>query len=235
MNDESEKRFRSKDSNLTKIGVIESKWEKRSNASVRDLFDLVAEQNFGNRNEYHYEMAMSPAAMEEAIPRLAADNRVRWLYLATHGDKRGIQLGNNCNIKAARLVELIEDIDATPNLKIHGIFFGACEFGGSRIAAKILEASGGITWTAGYITKVDWIESSVLDLLFFNLMIRKRCGEPRKQPLTNERELVREVARALRHLAPGLIDDLGFGIYVRKKGGGIENLVAPETEEEDEA
>ena len=55
----------------TNIAVIESNWWRKSNTSVRGLFDLVANIAFDNPNAYHYEMVNTEDALKEVMPRIA--------------------------------------------------------------------------------------------------------------------------------------------------------------------
>lgn len=62
------------------------------------------------------------------------------------------------------------------------------------------------------------MESSVLDMLFWNKFFRS-AGTPI--------ERIEGVASELKVLVPGLISELGFCIYRRKKGkcGGVVNML----------
>ena len=53
--------------NYSRIAVLESKRFDRSNVSIRDQFDLIAEINYDTRNAYYYEMVNSEASAKEAI------------------------------------------------------------------------------------------------------------------------------------------------------------------------
>lgn len=214
-------------SNLSKLSVVESKWFKRKNTSVKGLFDLIADLHCENPNEYHYEMAMSEEALKEAVPRLGSDNQVRWLYIATHGDADGLHLANGDVFSRTKLRNLFRQIKDTPGSKLHGLFLGSCLFGDEALADFLLGPDVDLAWVAGYGEEVDWIESSTLDFLFFNTLLKYRDVEK------TERQLIEAVASELVDRVPGLILDLGFGIHVRKRGGGIENLVEIELEDDE--
>ena len=89
-------------------------------------------------------------------------------------------------------------------------------FGTQEVAEHVLGKTA-LVWLAGY-KEIDWIASSALDVLFFNKLIAKRGTELRK---------IQRVADYLVAIAPGLVRELGFGIYVRKPGtGGSKNLLS---------
>jgi hypothetical protein len=60
----------------------------------------------------------------------------------------------------------------------------------------------------------------VLDALFFYLFYYARYHRK-----ASERDVIASVAGELRRLAEGLVAELKFAIYVRKRGGGVQNLV----------
>lgn len=99
-----------------------------------------------------------------------------------------------------------------------GIFLGSCLFGTEKLAEFIFSGDVGINWIAGYSEEVDWVKSSALDLLFFNELISGDDG--------SEIARINRTAEDLLDTAPGLVRNLGFGIYTRKRGGGIKNLLA---------
>jgi hypothetical protein len=208
--------------NHTGIAVIESKWFEGSNVSVRGLFDLVADLATDTPHGYHYEMASSEAALKEAIPRIAKDNTCRYLCLAMHGNRKGLQLINGDQVTRTELKNMLVRIRGQRGAKLAGIHMASCIFGTQEIAEKLFSTPTELRWMAGYTETVDWIESSALDLLFFNYL-----ADLDDMPLT-EIQKIHAVARNLKKNVSGLVEKLGFGIYVRKqKTGGGKNLMLP--------
>ena len=90
------------------------------------------------------------------------------------------------------------------------------------MANFLFEKDVGIKWLAGYRERVDWIESSALDLLFFNALVSSGKNTSVQK--------IEDVAQRLMEAAPGLIKRLGFGIYVRKRGtGGAKDICSLES------
>ncbi|MFZ4580316.1 MAG: hypothetical protein ACOYOB_18185, partial [Myxococcota bacterium] len=108
---------------------------------------------------------------------------------------------------------------------IDGLYLGTCLFGDEFNADYLLNPpkqrdKPPLRWVAGYETSVDWIDSSALDLLFWNTML----AQPES---STSIERIRATAAVLARQAPGLVVDLGFQIYIRHRGG-VRGLLDPE-------
>lgn len=212
--------------NKSGIAVIESTWWRGSNVSVRGMFELIADIGYDNPHDYHYEMANSAAALKEAIPRIALDRKCKYLCLAMHGDEAGIVTLNDNRLSRSALKKLLVDIKSTSGAKLRGIYLSCCLVGTAALADYLFREDVGVSWIAGYSTEADWIESSALDFLFFNTLVRTRDE-------ATDIQKIHSVAARLRKAAPGLIEDLGFGIYVRKQAtGGAKNLLGSQAGEQ---
>lgn len=210
----------------TGIGVIESNWQRKSNLSVRGLFDLIANISCDNPNAYHYEIANSEVAIKEAIPRIGSYRECRYLYIAAHGDEKGLGFLNDDRLTRTELRNLLRDIRNTDGSKLRGLCLGSCLFGTDKLADFLFSEDVGVRWIAGYSTEVAWIESSALDLLFFNELISVE-GE-------TDIQAINRTAKRLLEVAPGLVKELGFGIFVRKKKtGGAKNLLGDAYSDDD--
>ncbi len=67
-----------------------------------------------------------------------------------------------------------------------------------------------MVWLAGYEKTVNWLPSSALDMLFFSeLIMAESLGEAAK---------IIGVSKRLSLLVPGLVTDLGFGIFMKSRG-----------------
>ena len=72
------------------VAVVESRWWKEGNTSVRGLFDIVATIKKGNPDKYHYEMFNNAPSLKEMIHRVSKKEHIRNLYIAAHGWDDGI-------------------------------------------------------------------------------------------------------------------------------------------------
>lgn len=204
------------------LAVIEGKWSSRKNLSVKLLFDLLSDLNFDNPHEYYYEMFCDDRSLENVVSRMGQTRGVRYLYLGAHGTNGYIDAAGG-KVGRSRLRNILRGLGGRG---IDGAFIGSCLFGREQNAEFLLVPGNGdtlpIKWLAGYTTEIDWIDSSVLDMLFWNKYF---CYEG----TPNER--IERVASDLRRLVPGLIHELGFCIYRRKLGGsrGVVNILSSVT------
>lgn len=207
----------------TKIAVIESNWYKDSNVSVHSLFDVISDITCGSPHAYHYERANCEAAMKEAIPRIAKDRRIKYLYIATHGEEDALQLYNGDNFTRTELKNQLIKIKNSSGSTLRGLYLGSCLVGSSNLADFLFADDIAPRWIAGYDKKISWVQSSALDMLFFNELIDADSSSGAETP----RMKIESIAKFIGKAAPGLVKDLGFGIYVRKKGnGGAKDLLA---------
>lgn len=212
----------------THIALLESRWRDDSNITMRNLFELIADIATNNPNSFHYEMANTVEAVKEAIPRIASYRKCRYLCIGTHGDDGGLQFGKDHKLTRTELRNILKSIEVTDGSRLDGIYLSSCAFGTQKLANFLFEPAIRPVWIAGYAEYVNWIESSALDLLFFNELMRYEGTTD--SPL----QLIEKVAEKLLKTAPDLVRHLGFGIYRRKRGngGGAQNILRSNDEDE---
>jgi hypothetical protein len=204
----------------SQLAVVEGKWGKRTNVSVRSLFDVLTDINFGTPHAYVYEMFCDADALNNIIARMGADEQVRYLYIGAHGSDNSIS-GSGGPVSRARLKNSLVKLLNNGHV-IDGVFLGTCFLGNEENAEFLLtppsDPNPPVKWVAGYTTCIDWIDSSVLDLLFWN-----KFFESDGTPV----ERIEETAQEVKKMAPGLASALGFCIYTRKRGPGrgVKNLM----------
>ncbi len=202
----------------TNIAVLETRWWARSNVSVRGFFDLIADIHCDNPHTYHYEMVNSEQAAKEAITRIGSLRHCKYLYFASHGDEGGLHFEGEQRLTRT---ELRNALAASDGSQFIGLYLGACAFGARSLADHLFKNGDvKLKWVAGYSKDLDWVQSSVLDLLVLNEILgRRRKGDSTPQHLQRSMKKVNK-------LAGGLIKELGFGFYVPKgRRGGVKNLL----------
>ena len=213
------------------ISVIETKWFQETNTSVKGLFDLLADIHCHNPSAYHYEMFGSKRGFEDVFHRVARGPLTKEIYIASHGSSDGLQTpeagGLNDDFLSRKFIRsTVEKFLDDGNKRIDGIFFGCCEFGTELAAGEILDLGShrrnSLRWICGYQKSVDWVESSALDMLFWNKYIEFRYAYS-----SSPREAIEKVSHYLNAMAGGLCSELGFAVYVRKvsRDGGVVNLI----------
>jgi len=191
--------------NKTKLAVVEGKWFKNKNTSVRSLFDLISDINFDSCHEYHYEMFNNGDALKEIAERLGSTNNVYNIYIAAHGNCGAICGSNEEEVSLAKVRNVIKNITDARG-KMHSIYFGSCNFGSyANLKSLLIKGHNNqIRWIAGYTESVDFVKSTVLDALFWNLYISNDASTPLQK--------IKEVCDTLLDEAPGLVKDLGFKV-----------------------
>jgi len=204
------------------LAVVESRWERKKNYSIRSIFDLISDLAYGDTHGYHYEMVNDEHAFREIVSRLRQTRGIRALYIAAHGIKDGIQASNG-NLIAKRLIfrTLTRRLDDEAG-SLDGVHFGACWFLDERHAFNLLRRHGegepGLWWVAGYSKVIDWIDSSAVDMFFWQQYLNDEEG--------TAMERIHRCAEAIRRLMPGAAKEMGFEIYVRGTRGRVKGLLA---------
>lgn len=158
------------------IAVIESRWWTEGNHSVRGTFDLLAGIHTNNPFNYHYEMFNNEESLKEIIPRLADRTDIRYLYIAAHGDSDAIYGPAEKRISRTIIKNILSEVHGR---KLHGIYFGSCLFGHQT---EGLLRNSGATWIAGFTEEIDWLDSTALDLYFWNAFYKSSaCDQALKE------------------------------------------------------
>ncbi|NEI66530.1 hypothetical protein [Rhizobium leguminosarum] len=208
----------------TGIAVIESTWWKKKNTSVRGFFEIIADIVVKNPHGYHYEMANNVEGLKKAIETLSSTKDVRYLYLAMHGNADGIVVHNRETLSAIVLRNILSKAYHQRN-SLKGLYLGCCEFATSETVSKLFERDISPTWIAGYSRSVDWIESSALDMLFLSTLVNPLIDRKTKRKVREtELQRIERVAGQLKNSAPGLVRDMGFGVFVRDAQRGVRDL-----------
>lgn len=211
----------------TRVALLESRWYRDSNISMRNLFELIAEISAGNPNSFHYEMASTPDAVVEAISRISGIRGIRYICLGMHGHAEGIDLPNGGVLTRTRLRNVLQGIENTNGSRLDGLYLASCSFGTKQLAHHVFNSDAAPAWIAGYAEAINWIEASAMDLLFFNELMKYA-----KKELTPV-QTISAVSGRIMELAPDLARHLGFGIYVRRQGaGGAKNLLRLDEEDQ---
>jgi len=203
------------------LAVVESRWERKRNYSIRSIFDLISDLSYGDTHGYHYEMVNDEHAFKEIVSRLRQTRGIRALYIAAHGIKDGIRASNGNLIEKRLIFRTLTRRLADETGSLDGVHFGACWFLDEHHAFNLLRRHGegepGLWWVAGYSKIIDWIDSSALDMFFWQQYLNDEEG--------TALERIHRCAEAIRRLMPGAHKEMGFEIYVRGNRG-VKGLMA---------
>jgi hypothetical protein len=197
--------------------VLEGEWWPNSNVSVKSLFDVLVDINFDSPHSYYFSSFANHEALRDILAAECGHHtKEKYLYIATHGDAS--QIAGSVKVMSRTLFR-----NTLQKLGTHmkGVYLGACLFGHNYNAEFLFGEQGvppTVTWIAGYGMEIDWIDSSVLDVLFWNTLFRLERSHHDASPV----ELIKHVCEQIWKDAPGLIERLQFQVFVRHRGPGTE-------------
>lgn len=144
--------------------VLESLWDSElsSKKSVKPFFDGLSEV-CGIKYVYH--TVYDDDDMYYFIKK--SKSLCSNYYIATHGSRTCLNTINNKIIDR----ETVHDIFKNLGGKDIGIFFGSCNFINEETAKEMLDSTKAC-WVAGYNKKVDWFDSTVIDLAFWRYYLK---------------------------------------------------------------
>lgn len=217
----------------TDLAVIESRWERETNKSVKPIFDLIT-QGFLN-NEFDaipYERFISKSGLAEAIDYFNSNKNILTIYIGCHGDERRLCVGEYEKMDAKSLLEVIKmrRFEDREN-PIKGMFVGSCYFGRKANAKILLGFDSPLTWFAGYRDEVDWGLSSLLDGFFMMEYVNIRLRNVIQKYKT--RNTLIYVCKSIRKHNSGLISNLKFSVYLKLKNAEQEIVDLMEISDEE--
>lgn len=192
-----------------RLAVLEAQWWRRSPDTVKPTFDFLS-QFHHDSHAFWYERFVGKESFKEALVWLSSRGEVRYVYIAAHGQGDYLECPNGDHVSRADIKKCL--VKALGASSLDGLYLGSCLFMSARNAQYLLSASSKMAWIAGYETSIDYIKSAALDLIFWHLMLRH--GD------LTQRARIAQVAAELRHTMGGLVDELGFSVYVRQQGTG---------------
>jgi len=71
-----------------------------------------------------------------------------------------------------------------------------------------------LEWIAGYTKRVDWIDSSAIDMIFWSKYLGERkINRSRKKGKKTEIEMVKYASSEMKKLMPTVFNQMGFNVY----------------------
>ena len=195
------------------IAIVESRWWKTGNHSVRDLFEAVAAIHYDNPSAFFYDMFADRSSLEAVFQARVQDTTTEVIYIASHGNATSIGATPNTSISRAEFRNILKTTNTGSRIK--GLFFGTCLTGNTETAKFILQdAATNLTWVAGYRESVDWVDGSAIDMVFTSkLAALYVANKSKKKNKLSPRNMAHEAATQLVKLIPGAHSQYGFNIY----------------------
>lgn len=144
------------------IFVLESTWNSENpleNCSVMPFVSEFAKQR--NIKAYHQVFTDSKSFAHWVKHFNKAASSSSLLYIAAHGNSNSIE-GLQGHIKS---VTVLDALKKAKNIKY--LHFGSCLFGGEINLKWILKNAKHFHWAAGYNKSVDWVDSTLFDILLW--------------------------------------------------------------------
>jgi hypothetical protein len=206
----------------TGLAVIEARWWKDGNDSVRPLFETLAGIVEGNPHHVRYDMFTEEASLSEIISDISVKSGIHSVYIGAHGDDKCIGGLGDATISRTVLRNMFRSSNSSG--EIQGLYFGSCLIGTAKNANFWLakEQKTGLKWPAGYTNSVDWVDSSAVDMIFWSKYLHERkTNRSRKRGKLSELEMVEKASSAMKKLMPTVFEQMGFNIYRLDSGGRL--------------
>lgn len=154
------------------ILVLESTWDSGS-LDQKSVWPFVSEFAKASDIQAFHKHFTNKKSFEHWIDCYNRENipGEKLLYIASHGEKGQIE-GLNIKIKKSTIKEILSD---QKNIKY--LHFGTCFFAKNDNFDELLNEIDHLKWIAGYTKEVDWIDSTLFDILVWRRMTTKRDEE----------------------------------------------------------
>lgn len=204
------------------ISIIESHWENSGNQSVKGIFHALGQMHYKNPSAFRYsnfsDETSLAAAFEARANDLSAsrtDANTEVIYLGTHGSYTHIGPTNLSRTKVRNII-----VDANKTTRIKGLYLGICLTGTADFSRFLIEGGDtNLDWVAGYTEVIDWADSTAIDMIFFNKLIRLYVENKKlKKGKLSARSMAHLAATELISIAPGAHSKFGFNIFFHEGG-----------------
>jgi hypothetical protein len=188
--------------------VLESYWSANLRAResvqpfVKGLCDLYAW-------EFHYRTFDSANDLPlwiRTFNSIRRSQKDKIVYIATHGSRAGKLWTLEQNIPIRALARGLK-----PAKSIVGVHIGSCNLGQPKILEGLVRDTS-LGWVAAYDQEVPWLESTLLDLLFWSWIYAGAPRAKRSRRLTPE-GAAHEIYRRFHYAR-----EMGFRVVFRERG-----------------
>lgn len=196
------------------FSVVESRWWSTGNHSVRALFEAVAAIHYDNPTCFFYDMFADKSSLSTVMSMRGADHQTEVVYLATHGDENSIGPTTTNSVSRTEVRNILTA--ANKKGKIKGLFLGTCMTGNLDVAKFFLDGTNTkLCWLAGYRKKVDWIDGSAIDMIFFSKLAELYvANKKKKKGKLSAIQMAHQAATELTELVPGAVSTYGFNLFM---------------------
>jgi hypothetical protein len=185
---------------FTTIFVLESSWDKEKPLTHSSIMPMINEFAKQRGIKAYHQVFTDTRSFRHWIKEFnKVSNSKTLLYIASHGTEDCLY-GTISGIKKTTIIHALKNAK-----KIQYVHFGACLFGNINNLKAILNNATHLNWAAGYRKSVDWVDSTLFDLLLWGKITPNGRSDEQKNIKTHT--IVNEL---LNNQAKGLADELGF-------------------------
>lgn len=191
------------------ILVLESAWDSREIES-KSVWPIVKEfANASGIKAYHQTFTDKLSLLHWIdIYNKKNPSQKNLLYIASHGVNGRISgLKRDINIKT-----VISHLQRKQHIQY--VHFGCCLVGNPQNLTKLLNKAKYITMASGYYKSVDWVDSTMLDIMLWGRIISREYNK-RSNEYNKGQKSHNVVKEFVRNEIPGLADKLGFQLVYR--------------------
>lgn len=184
------------------ILVLESPWNSDSVES-KSVWPFVNEFARATGLSAYHQTFLDKNSFEHWVSQYNKEDIVspKLLYVAAHGGSGRISgLQKEINSKT-----IISTLKKAKNLKF--VHFGSCLFGTENNLETLLCEAKHLHWAAGYEKSVDWVDSTLMDVMFWRRIASRDEDTKGRKTHSITRELIAAI--------PGLVNALGFRLQYR--------------------
>ena len=184
------------------ILVLESPWDNSSVEST-SVWPFVSEFARARCIRAYHQAFLDKSSFIHWVESYNNEKlaKPKLLYIAAHGNGGRVS-GLKKTINKKTIISVIQKSE-----NIDFVHFGSCLFGSEQNLHDLLLAAKHIKWAAGYDKEVDWVDSTLFDILLWGRIESRDDDTKGLKTHTVTTRLIEQVS--------GLADNLGFRFQYR--------------------
>ncbi len=196
------------------LGVIETRWFDERHHTVRPLFEFLSYALKDRPDAFTYERFVGASSFRETVRFMTGRGDVEYLYVAAHGDFGKILVRDGSGLSRTFIRNTFCEVNRRSR-RLKGVLFGSCKFGDAQNLIEVLRPSkirgesvnNRLIWVGGYDQEIEYTRSSLVDIYFYDLLLRSAAG--------NEIARVERAVADLDKMMPNLAENLSLCIVAR--------------------
>ena len=191
---------------IKSIFILESSWN--SDAPLQDYSVLPIINEFAKQRDIkiYHKVFTDGKSFKHWVEKYNREcSRGSLLYIAAHGNKGSI---NGLNTRINFNSTVVNTIKQAKNIQF--VHFGSCLVGGTENLIFLIKKAKHISWAAGYNKSIDWVDSSLFEILLWSRITPNGRNEKDKNVKTHTL-----VSNIIENEVKGLTKEFGFNFVYR--------------------